>query len=280
MTSCKYFGQPGMTTILDTGTTCLQVSPQPGVIGSVRSNYYPFSIVIGRARRDPGKNFDGTPAEDMQYGDMPAKSAEIKKDPMFKKTDASLYSYMHDLMTSLSTGDMETVAISMLDKFMFANKGNYKSKILNTKVGDNTAFIKYHNVFLKEIPSIIGAQVLHTPHNVIPISMNLLHFSSYMDKITGLGITIHQVWSAKAELLYFRVDDSGNEWRATLQYTFYDHFGLDWEDIKKHGNDIFPKYHTGNSFKAWYILQHYRTAKPFITEITTSVNVHGSIVSR
>lgn len=73
------------------------------------------------------------------------------------------------------------------------------------------------------------------------------------------------------------MSDSGHHWNATLKYTFYDHFGLDWEDIKKHGDGIFPKYHTGDEFKAWYILQHYRTAKPFVTEMNRSVFLSAAI---
>ena len=60
-------------------------------------------------------------------------------------------------------------------------------------------------------------------------------------------------------------------WHAHLgcnvHYTLYDHFGLDWADIRKHGDDHIPLPSTGNGFKAWYILQHYRSAKPFITKI-------------
>lgn len=276
MASCRYLGQHGTYTVLDTGTTCLQVSSRPGVIGIV-SNSYPYSIIVGRARREPGENFDGTPAEDMQYGDKPAKSAKIKKDPMFKKTDSRLYDYMHDLMTSLSIGDMETVAVEMLNKFITGKKGNYKSGLLNTEISNNPAFVQYHNAFFRELQPIIKS-ALFSPHNITPISMNLLNFSSFLDKVGGLGITVHQVWSTRAELIDFRVNNSGNHWSARLKYTFYDHFGLDWEDIKKHGDDIIPRYHTGDEFKAWYILQHYRTAKPFITEMNRSVYISGAII--
>ncbi len=50
---------------------------------------------------------------------------------------------------------------------------------------------------------------------------------------------------------------------------------LDWDDIVKHGNDKIPQYHTGDFFKAWYILQHYRGARPFITEMTRTVFIAG-----
>ena len=107
--------------------------------------------------------------------------------------------------------------------------------------------------------------------------MNLLNFSSFWDKIGGLGITVHQVWSSKAELKNYRIDSAGQHWMCTLKYTFYDHFGLDWEDIEKHGSDRIPLYHTGDQFKAWFILQHYRSAKPFITEISRNVFLSGRL---
>jgi hypothetical protein len=37
--------------------------------------------------------------------------------------------------------------------------------------------------------------------------------------------------------------------------------------------DRLPFPGTGNGFKAWYILQHYRQAKPFVTEIRVSLPV-------
>ena len=46
-----------------------------------------------------------------------------------------------------------------------------------------------------------------------------------------------------------------------------------WADIEKHGGDRLPFPGTGNGFKAWYILQHYRQAKPFVTEIRVSLPV-------
>ena len=58
---------------------------------------------------------------------------------------------------------------------------------------------------------------------------------------------------------------------GTLVYTMTDDFGLDWNDIVLHGEDHIPPtlgyYNTGDRFKAWYILQHYRTAKPFFVEV-------------
>jgi len=58
-----------------------------------------------------------------------------------------------------------------------------------------------------------------------------------------------------------------------------DDFGLDWDDILQHGNDHLPPtaswYTTGDRFKAWYILQHYRSAKPFFVEVKLEYDIIG-----
>lgn len=230
---------------------------------------------IGKAKREPGFNFDGTKAEDMYYGDRPARSSSIISDPVFSKNDATLGAYLDQLMTSLSMGDMETVALEMSAKFQEGSGGTYSSAILNQKVKENSAFLTYHSNFLNELKLKLKS-VNFDPTNMEPISMKLLNFSSLMDKITGLGITIHQVWSVKAEIKNYFYNKCNYFYGFDLEYTFYDHFGLDWDDIVKHGSDRIPQYHTGDFFKAWYILQHYRSAKPFISEIKNSVYIGGN----
>ena len=230
-------------------------------------------ILVGKAKRDPGYNFDGTPAEDMMYADRPSQSAPIRSDSMFSKSDQELNNGMITLMKSLSIGNMETVALEMQDRFSKGTGGVYKSDLLDKEIANNSAFTAYHYAFLKELMTKFES-ANYDPKKIGVIPMGLLHFSSFWDKVSGLGITIHQVWSAKAEIENFRLErtDSGSgHWMFNLIYTFYDHFGLDWADVVKNGDRIFPQYHTGDYFKAWYILQHYRTAKPFITEMKRKV---------
>ncbi|MFV0306098.1 MAG: DUF3289 family protein, partial [Moheibacter sp.] len=230
------------------------------------------SQIVGKANREPGFNFDGTKAEDMYYSDKPMNSHSIMSDPVFLKNDTTLKAYMNQLMTSLSIGDMETVALEMSSKFQNGSGGTYSSSILNKKVKENTAFITYHYNFLNELKLKLKSNDF-SPKGMEPISMKLLNFSSFVDKVSGLGITIHQVWSVKAEIKNYFYNKCNCFYGFDLEYTFYDHFGLDWDDIVKHGSDRIPQYHTGDFFKAWYILQHYRSAKPFITEIKNSVYI-------
>lgn len=229
-------------------------------------------IQIGKARRDPGYNFDGTKAEDMYYGDKPERSNSILLDPVFKLNDATLEKYLNQLMRSLSVGEMETVALEMAQHFSRGTGGTYKNEIINRKIASNNAFIEYNNTFIEELKTELE-KVNFNPNQMPILSMNLLNFSSFWDKVSGLGITIHQVWSVKADLKNYKYNSCTKVWSCELLYTFYDHFGLDWDDIQKHGSDRIPQYHTGDFFKAWYILQHYRSAKPFITEFSKSVYI-------
>lgn len=230
--------------------------------------------LVGKSDREPGYFADGTKAEDMMYGDAPKISASIKKDPMFLHSDATLQKYLNQLMRSLSTFSMETVALGMADRFGKGLGGTYKSDTLNRVIANNPAIIKFHNEFLKDLKSALSS-ASYDASRISEIEMGRLNFSSLLDKITGLGITIHQVWSIKAELTNYTYNECTKVWKGQLVYTFYDHFGLDWNDIILHGNARIPQYQTGNCFKAWYILQHYRKAKPFITEFSKTVNVFG-----
>lgn len=281
--------------IINKSTMCRQKTPPPGTHFGAPQTQLNLKIMgpilVGKARRDPGFDTQGNPAEDMLSQDAPAKSSAIKTDPMFSKTDKQLTHYMHSLMTSTSIGSMEVVALEMMKKFVDGKGGTYRSNILNAEIYNNPAFVQFHHSFLKKLkpklktsirtynPSKLAPTMvnLQNPLNIKVLTMDLLNFSSFWDKVSGLGITVHQVWSVKAELKDIQVDASGHFWSCWLHYTFYDHFGLDWNDILKHGEDHLPQYFTGDAFKAWYILQHYRSAKPFITEMSRKVFIGGRI---
>ncbi|KUJ50308.1 DUF3289 family protein [Chryseobacterium sp. JAH] len=231
--------------------------------------------LIGKAKREPGFKYDGSKAEDMFFADSPAASASIKNDPVFKLSDATLGKYLDQLMESLSIGDMETVALEMSERFKNGTGGTYKSETLNKEIANNPAFTKYHNDFLSKIKDQLKKNS-YDLNSVSQMPMDLLHFSSFWDKVSGLGITVHQVWSVKSEISDYSYNKCTKMWNGKLKYTFYDHFGLDWDDVVKHGGDRIPQYHTGDFFKAWYILQHYRSAKPFITEMERTVYLGGN----
>jgi Protein of unknown function (DUF3289) len=275
-------GGAASTAVVDAGTLCRQMSARPGILGlglgtgHVNAMRLKAPVLVGQARRLPGLNFDGSPAEDMQFADKPGKAGAILTDPVFALNTPTLQAYLNQLMQSLSVGDMEEVALVMAKRFCDGTGGTFTSAKLDAEVYNHATFGAYHRAFEKRL-----LRALHDARwdvtQLAPLGMDLLNFSSFWDKATGLGITIHQVWSVKAELADYTVLCETGNWSARLQYTFYDHFGLDWEDVLKHGEDRLPQYHTGDFFKAWYILQHWRDARPFITRFHREVFLGGRL---
>lgn len=250
----------------------------------------PGSYLVGASQRKPGLTIKGRIAEDMIAGDSPVQSTLIRNDPMFQKSDSELNAFMIVLMKSLSTGAMRTVALEMQKQFADGIGGTYSNKkILDTIVRGNPAFDVFHRQFLEKLIPVISRKIksydpsANAPFSSPPLlafnpplTMNLLNFSSIWDKMSGLGITVHQVWSVKAELYNLKIRHG--YWVGQLEYTFYDHFGLDWPDVLKTQNTLLPhNLVAGDGFKAWYILQHYRSAKPFITEMTCRVTISSRI---
>jgi len=93
--------------------------------------------------------------------------------------------------------------------------------------------------------------------------------SMLLDKINGLGISVHDVYATRIELVSLEV--SGNNWKGKLRYQGQDHFGLDNEDIRK------KKFHQFQFFKIWFVLQRYNKFgfRPFLTNLEATVDIEG-----
>lgn len=67
------------------------------------------------------------------------------------------------------------------------------------------------------------------------------------------------------------IDDN---YTAKYEVTLWDHFGLDLPDMEKVFN-LIPS--VGETFVTWFILQHLRGYKPFITKMTFEREFSGNI---
>lgn len=81
-------------------------------------------------------------------------------------------------------------------------------------------------------------------------------FNKVHDTINGLQIIINDVWAYEVRILRYRTQYTSLF--IELEYTLYDHFGLDAPDIYKFDQQI---------FYVWFILQHFRGFKPLITKM-------------
>ena len=86
-------------------------------------------MLIYKSKREPGKNVDGNPAEDMTYGKMTAE--QIKAIPMFvgrwemtallviskRLTPKVFFSSFRNMATLFATGDLKMNILAMIAKF-------------------------------------------------------------------------------------------------------------------------------------------------------------------
>ena len=93
--------------------------------------------------------------------------------------------------------------------------------------------------------------------------------SIILDKINGLGITIHDVYATRIDLLSLEISKKG--WRAQVKYTAQDHFGLDVDDIQK------VKFKQFQFFRIWFILQRFDQFgfRPFLTNMEATIAIEG-----
>ncbi|WP_275553484.1 DUF3289 family protein [Mixta sp. Marseille-Q2659] len=147
----------------------------------------------------------------------------------------------------------------------------YKAKIINDKTKNST---------LTAIQEIINQRVDYMRNTVPPetfpaiteeIGYRILpKFSSMiLDKINGLGITIHDVYATRIDLLSLQISEKG--WRAQIRYTGQDHFGLDVNDITN------IKFNQFQFFRIWFILQRFDQFgfRPFFTNMEATVEIQG-----
>ena len=89
----------------------------------------------------------------------------------------------------------------------------------------------------------------------------------------GLTISLNDIWGTEVILKEINFTDSKNYY-AKYNVTLWDHFGLDIPDMEKIFN-IIPS--VGETFVCWFILQHLRGYKPFLTKITFKKEFKGSL---
>ncbi|ARJ41620.1 hypothetical protein B1H58_06045 [Pantoea alhagi] len=93
--------------------------------------------------------------------------------------------------------------------------------------------------------------------------------STIVDKINGLGITVHDVYATRINLLSLEISKKG--WCAQIKYSGQDHFGLDVNDIQK------VKFNQFQFFRIWFILQRFDQFgfRPFLTNMEATITLEG-----
>jgi hypothetical protein len=183
-----------------------------------------------------------------------------------KKDNEELFSIFRDDMWYFASGNIKKVAQDMVDMVKANKGGEYLNPLLTEAVighEKSEAFIKgvqkvIKNFIISSKGSIDELEITDDKNGILyqQLIKKKVDRPIFHDKISGLGITINDVWAYQVYITSYKMN--GNNYDMNLEFIYWDHFGLDNPDIHKFDNDI---------FSAWFILQHFRSFKPLITKI-------------
>ena len=265
----------------------------------------------------PGKNSDGSEADDMKVNDFD-NAALLEQNPMFiyelRNFDLNWdYDYgvksftdsFKDMIISFFTDNLElrNVVLQQIDNFVSENpKEEYENDVLNfyTKNHDSTRKLieKVKKAFLFMLKEAKGdiMQVCYIDVKKESNKLkNELHwsidkskdwtpfFSSKKDRREGLTIAVNDVWGYTISVKDYVLSDG--RFSCTLHFSMYDDFGLNKEDF--HEGVLFEDYWAQSAkrmlagFRAWFFLQHYTgfegKYKPFITRMNFEEEFKGEL---
>ena len=169
-----------------------------------------------------------------------------------------------------SMGDMQKVAINMVDHFMNGNGSDYSNATLSAEVDKHEKTAEYVNgvrkCFEEQLRIHDGnlVELKYTKANRAnaPVRKAMadkgINEPSYNDKFKGLGICVDSLYGNRIEVTEFH--KNGDNYEYKLQFIMYDIFGLDDGDVTTHKYvdwNIVPAFGLLYGFRAWLILQHY-----------------------
>ncbi len=234
---------------------------------------------------------NGNVAEDLQYNDIAVENLKAMdwinwSDFVLTTPTAFRSSWEYMCTTLFSTQPLQNVVLDMIDHFMSGSATNYSNDILTEKVVEHESTQSYCDAVKSCINSLMSTyngditklKYLASSRLSNPLvkimrerGINQPIYNTVSDKVNGLTICLDGLWGNQIEVKsYSKV---GNTYSGVLEFTLYDHFGLDEADVSKYG------YLAG--FRAWYILQHnteYNGAyKPFVTVMRFEIPFEGTI---
>jgi len=219
---------------------------------------------------------------DMNTGHSLYSIEEIKRDLHFLFEYITLHDEPKYLWIDLklmvkyifSVGELETVALRMIEHFKQSTGTEFTDPILDQYVIEHPScerfcnsmeeLIKHrlecsHNSQLSEISFEKYNDGSTTPR-MIDAEWGHPRFSTLKDTFYGgLTICMNDTWAYEV-LVTGAERVSESKWSIEYEVKLFDHFGLDKPDVEK-----VYKYAAG--FRAWFILQHIHNYKPFITKV-------------
>lgn len=263
---------------------------------------------------DPSDNNDTNPitAEDLTYGGKSTQTM-ITNGTRISMSDLNNYKSISQRVTIIKNffnsqinydETFMEILSEMVDHFIDGTGADYSNIKLTSAVQSHSRTKKYVNAVITLVNDYISknkhtignlaydealwTQPIKRASHLLVNAMNVaisngikeLYLPSYgyNNGVPGLTLALDGFYGNKIRLKDFQ--DLGNTYCGSLEFTFYDHFGLDTPDLadEKYGNLTAG---TLPGFRQWYILQHWSELegmiqpKPFVTNVSFSVPISG-----
>jgi hypothetical protein len=233
--------------------------------------------IFARSTNWAGRDAMGQKAEDMMYADKtPEELLAINKlfAVQLDSTDDALFAdliyltsafalvkgndnaqrvvshFRENTGTTYSSGYMDKMLSEheTLKEFIYGNNGVMKT--LNLLLRDNNGDLNKIEILTGKLRST------RVKFNKIPD-----------DYLNGMKITVDDTSAYVVYIDHFELTSS-HTYNAAFHIEIYDHYGLDEKDV-----DCGYGYAAG--FRAWYVLQHVRGYRPFLTKMNYSFHVEN-----
>lgn len=252
-------------------------NPFPDASLKVKVVKFKQSVYFASSMRELGKDRDGNEAEDMKYGDISPEEL-LERDGSFAKflktDDWKLFLNMKGLATIFSLVSGRDNALAIIKNFEMNTGKTYSSNYMNEQLKKHETFKEF--VYGKDgVLENLCKELRNKNGNINRINFLSngeidsisVKFNTFKDLATGMKISVDGITAFKIYVDNYRLI-SMNTFNCDLRILIFDHYGVDWEDMQK-----FMKYHDG--FPSWYVLQHVRGYKPFITRMETVVTINN-----
>lgn len=236
---------------------------------------FPKSILFARSMKRPGKTLTGETAEDMLCADKTPE--EVRRmhrlfGLQLKASDKELFADMYMLagLGSLSGGG--ELLTALIGHFKGSTGTPFSNAYMDQKLKEHPSFHTFVyqkgegvlDNLIKQLRKILGninkIYILQKGE----IISDRTKFNTFKDKLNGMTLAVDDTSAYEVYVDDYKLT-APNTFNCNLRIIVYDNYGLDAADIAKYG--------TIAGFRAWYVLQHVRGYKPFLTKMTCIIPI-------
>lgn len=236
---------------------------------------FPKSILFARSMKRPGKTLTGETAEDMLCADKTPE--EVRRmhrlfGLQLKASDKELFADMYMLagMGSLSGGG--ELLTALIGHFKGSTGTPFSNAYMDQKLKEHPSFHTFVYQKDKGVLDNLKKQLKKVLGNIKRVKLlqegeirsDRTKFNTLKDKLNGMTLAVDDTSAYEVYVDDYKLT-APNTFNCNLRIIVYDNYGLDAADIAKYG--------TIAGFRAWYVLQHVRGYKPFLTKMTCIIPI-------